>query len=155
MMRALLSFLAVADTCVVNAFVPSKMTHSSKVHHGIRLALLSSDADLSSGEHSDNAAELSLMAKQAANDDFHASRQREIEEWRRLPLSRRIPSNSPRLLPEVHEEDRGKKCLVLDLDETLIYQHCSKDRADVDIYFEILDPSLVRKMKCSATTGRY
>jgi hypothetical protein len=95
------------------------------------------------------------MQKQAVYDDFHASRQREIEEWRRLPLSRRIPSNSPRLLPEIDEKDRGKKCLVLDLDGTLIYQHRSKDRADVDIYFEILDPSLVRKMKCSATIGRY
>jgi predicted HAD superfamily phosphohydrolase YqeG len=72
-----------------------------------------------------------------------------------IPLSRRIPSNSPRLLPEIDEKDRGKKCLVLDLDGTLIYQHRSKDRADVDIYFEILDPSLVRKMKCSATIGRY
>jgi TFIIF-interacting CTD phosphatase-like protein len=66
-------------------------------------------------------------------------------------LSRRIPSDSPRLLPEVGEEDRGKKCLVLDLDGTLIYQHRSKERKDADIYLEIMNPSLVRKMSNNAT----
>ena len=29
--------------------------------------------------------------------------------------------NVPRLLPEIHPDDAGKKCLVLDLDETLVH----------------------------------
>lgn len=32
-----------------------------------------------------------------------------------------VDHNRPRLLPSIHADDKGKKCLVLDLDETLVH----------------------------------
>jgi TFIIF-interacting CTD phosphatase-like protein len=51
--------------------------------------------------------------------------------------NREIVDDAPLLLPEIREEDRGKKCLVLDLDDTLIYPVYSKDREDADIRFKV------------------
>jgi hypothetical protein len=37
------------------------------------------------------------------------------------PEETAVHDDRPRLLPEIHPNDRGKKCLVLDLDETLVH----------------------------------
>jgi TFIIF-interacting CTD phosphatase-like protein len=69
--------------------------------------------------------------------DFDSNRQRNVDEWRIKFPTCEIPDDAPLLLPGVREEDRGKKCLVLDLDDTLIYTVYCNDRKDVDIYVEI------------------
>jgi TFIIF-interacting CTD phosphatase-like protein len=106
-----------------------------------RRALPSNDAELSAAAPSpDNAAEANkAMVPQATRmvKDFDPDRQRNVDRWRlEFPICR-IPDDSPLLLPEIREEDQGKKCLVLDLDDTLIYTVYSRDRKDADIYFEI------------------
>lgn len=57
------------------------------------------------------------------------------------------------LLPEVHEADVGKKCLVLDLDETLIHSQFNKvDEPDLEVPIEI-DHGTVRPIYVSKRPG--
>jgi hypothetical protein len=145
-MRALLlPFLA---SCFANAYIPSKTplkdcpwkSHHSNIHHQIRHAVPSKDADLSNAAPSpDDAEENKALTPQATRTvkDYDSSRQSNVDKWRIAFPQCRIPDDSPLLLPEIREEDQGKKCLVLDLDDTLIYTDYSKNEHDADIYFEI------------------
>jgi TFIIF-interacting CTD phosphatase-like protein len=145
-MRALLlPFHAIMAGILINAFIPSKVapwkSHSSKILHGVRRSLCSKDSDSSKeSPNPDKAAEVresfvplvSRMVK-----DFDPDRQSNVDKWRLEFPTCKIPDDSPLLLPEIREEDRGKKCLVLDLDDTLIYTDNRKNEHDADIYFTV------------------
>jgi hypothetical protein len=140
---------------LVNALIPSKgsfnrlkysspgMSRHSNDRHGTRRPVSSSKgADLSdkapsTGNAPDaNKPIASPLAIRMAND-FNASRQSDVDKWRIKFPTCEIVDDAPLLLPEIREEDRGKKCLVLDLDDTLIYPVYSKDREDADIRFKV------------------
>jgi hypothetical protein len=144
-MRALL--LPFIASCFANAYIPSKTplkdcpwkSHHSNTRHQMRRAVPSKDADLSNAAPSlDDAEENKALTPQTTRTvkDYDSSRQSNVDKWRLEFPTCNIPYDSPLLLPEICEEDRGKKCLVLDLDDTLIYNDYSK-KTNADIYFEI------------------
>jgi hypothetical protein len=135
-MRALLlCFQAITVSSFINAFIPSKMTpwisHNSKILRDV--VLCSKDSDPSKDAAGVNNP-LMPATRQQTVKDFHPSRQSDVDRWRiQFPLCH-IPNDAPLLLPEIREEDRGKKCLVLDLDDTLIYGDSEADT--VDLYYD-------------------
>jgi hypothetical protein len=61
---------------------------------------------------------LRLMCCCLVPDESQSGVKTQETEEEELPAE---PADRPRLLPKLHPDDHGKKCLVLDLDETLVH----------------------------------